>query len=187
MRTSVLAFLALLLQSAVAPAMSQPRAPDQPSVGDIEIGFWNAARQGPGASGYRSYLMLFPNGKFATLARLRAGDQTPPPDPSSPYRLNAAPYVAGNGTPTHIICTGFGAPALFDYLVVVPSGTPDFDPATDAGKSLYTSLPHIQPCEGAGLLLPVMPAGSYEARYVSRSSTPDGSLKVLARVGFLSQ
>jgi hypothetical protein len=37
------------------------------------------------------------------------------------------------------------------------------------------------------LLLPVMPAGSYEARYLSRSSTSDGSLKVLARVGFLSQ
>jgi hypothetical protein len=186
-RGSIFAFVALLLSSALAPALSQPGAADQLSASDIEIRFWNAAQQGPGASGYRSYLMLFPNGKFATLARLRAGDQTPPPDPGSPYRLNAAPYVAGNGTPTHIICTGFGAPALFDYLVVVPSGRPDFDPAIDAGKSLYTTLPHIQPCEGAGLLLPVMPAGSYEARYLSRSSTSDGSLKVLARVGFLSQ
>lgn len=185
MRTSVPAVVALVLSIAVAPASSQPSAPDQQS--DIEIGLWHAAEQGRDGAGYRSYLMLFPNGRFATLARLRAGDQTPPPDPSSPYRLTAVPYVAANGTPTHIVCTGFGAPALFDYLVVVPSGAPDFDPATEHGSSLYTTLPNIQPCDGAGLVLPVMPAGSYEARYLSRSSTPDGSLKVLARVGFLSQ
>jgi hypothetical protein len=186
-RTPLLAFAALLLWGTLAPALSQPAAADQPSASDIDIKFWNAAQLGPGVAGYRSYLMLFPDGKFASLARLRAGDRTAPHDPSSAYWLSAIPYVAGNGTPTHIVCTGFGAPALFDYLVVVPSGTPDFDPATDNRQSLDTSLPHIQPCEGAGLLLPVMPAGSYEARYLSRSSTPDGSLQVLARVGFLSQ
>jgi hypothetical protein len=187
MRTLGLTVAALPLSGTLAPAVSQTADTDQPSATDIEIQFWNAAKHGPGVAGYRSYLMLFPDGKFARLARLRAGDRTAPPDPSSAYRLTALPYVAGNGTPTHIVCTGFGEPALFDYLVVVASGTPDFDPATDNSQSLYTTLPHIQPCEGAGALLPVMPPGSYEARYLSRSSTSDGSLQVLARVGFLSQ
>jgi hypothetical protein len=185
MRISWLAVAAWLLAGLPPPALAQPAAPGNNT--ETEIMFWNVAQHSEGLAGYRSYLMLFPDGKFAALAKLRAGDQTPPPDPLSPYRLTASPYVAPNSTPTHIICTGFGAPALFDYLVVVPAGAPDFDPATDGKQALYTDLPNIRPCTGTGLQLPVTPAGSYEARYISRSSTPDGSLKVLARAGFLSQ
>ncbi len=185
MRISWLVAAACLLTAPPAVALAQPAAASPG--GEIEIKFWSAAQQNQGAAGYRSYLMLFPNGKFAALAKRRAGDRTPPADPLSPYRLSASPYVAPNSTPTHIVCTGFGAPAWFDYLVVVPAGTPDFDPATDNRKSLYTALPNIRPCTGTGLQLPVMAPGSYEARYISPSSTPDGSLKVLARVGFLSQ
>ena len=184
MRTSLVFALSLLFAGATTPAWPQTAVPDQ---ADVETGFWNAAQNGNGAAGYRSYLMLYPNGKFAALARLRAGDTTPPPDPYSPYRLTAVPYVAWHGTPTHIICTGFGAPALFDFIVVVLPGTPEFDPATEQGGALYTTLPNVQGCTGVGLMLPVMQPGSYEARYISRASTPDGSLKVLARVAFLSQ
>lgn len=173
------------LFAAASPARSQQAAP--PDQTEVEIMFWKAAQSGQGAAGYRAYLMLFPAGKFAPLARLRAGDRTPPPDPSSPYRLTANPYVAANGTPTRIVCTGFGAPALFDYLVVVRAGTEDFDPAKDNKLSLYTDLPNIRSCAGQGLTLPVLGAGSYEARYISRAGNDQGRLEVLARVAFLSQ
>jgi hypothetical protein len=188
MRRSWLFVAAWLLTGAHAVAQAQPAAP-LPAVDavDMDIKFWTAAQQGQGAAGYRSYLMLFPDGKFAALAKLRAGDRTPPPDPLSPYRLTASPYVAPHGTPTRITCTGMGEAALFDYLVVVPSGAAEFDPATSRGASLYITLPHIDPCGGQGMQLPAMLPGSYEARYISRSSTPDGSLHVLARAGFLSQ
>ena len=186
MRVSVrYTVVALLWATLHVPALAQPAPP--PVNSDTEIMFWNVARQSDGPAGYRSYLMLFPDGKFASLAKLRAGDGTPPPDPASPYRLTAVPYVAPNSTSTHIICTGFGPPALFDYLVVVPNGAPELDPATDGKSALYVALPNIRPCTGTGLQLPVMPPGSYEARYISRASTPDGSLKILARTGFLSQ
>ena len=76
---------------------------------------------------------------------------------------------------------------MYDWIVVVPAGTPDFDPGARVPgqpQPLFARLAPTVDCGGAGLSLPPAPPGAYEARYVSRAYNPDGRSEVVARVGY---
>ncbi len=176
-----LAALGLLTLLNAAPARAQ--ADD----GSAEISLWKAIQNSKNPSDYRGYLLLFPNGRFAPLARLRAGGTLQNTGPDAIYRLEATPGTTLPGYPVQLKCIGFLAPALFDWIVVVQAGTPDFDPGSRAPgqpQALFARLAPTVDCAGAGLSLPPQGSGAYEARYVSRAYNPEGRSEVVARVSY---
>ena len=58
---------------------------------------WQAIQNSKDPSDYRGYLLLFPNGRFAPLARLRAGGNLQNTEPTATQRLEATPSTALTG------------------------------------------------------------------------------------------
>ena len=186
--------LAVLLLGIAGPALAAPPAEDDSAA---EIGLWQAVTARGLRSDYEGYLLLFPQGRFAALARLRLQDNGAGPVPAAPpaapaaanlYRLEVVPPVATRGQPVTVRTQGFLPPALFDLVVVVRAGTPDFTPAgaLDESQLAARSLAHLYDGEHAGIPLfpvPALAPGSYEVRYISRQYNPDGRNEVVARAG----
>jgi serine/threonine protein kinase len=75
--------------AASAPAAPAPAAPAPASNDEaVELAFWNSIGSSNDPRLYREYLAKYPNGKFASLAKLKL--QTPPP----PKSAEAAPAPA---------------------------------------------------------------------------------------------
>lgn len=182
--------LAAVLLALAGPALAAGPAEDDTAA---EIGLWQAVTARGLPSDYEGYLLLFPQGRFAALARLRLQGGSPPPAPTPPagvnlYRLEVMPAVAARGQAVTVRTHGFLPPALYDLVVVVRAGTPDFTPAgaLDDAQMAAKSLAHLYDGEHAGIPLfpiPALTPGSYEVRYVSRQYNPDGRNEVLARAG----
>ena len=178
------AAVALLLVAAGPP----PPADDAAA----EIGLWQAVTARNLRTDYEGYLLLFPNGRFAGLARLRIQDAAPPPTPPPPvadvslYHLDVTPQAAP-GQPVTVRCRGFLPAALFDLVVVVRAGTPDLTAAgaLDESQLLVKGLAKLYDVEGAGIGIPALPPGAYEVRYVSRQYNPGGRAEVMARAPIL--
>jgi len=173
-------------QPADAQTGGAPSGGAQVDDGSAEIGLWKAIQNSKDPSDYRGYLLLFPNGRFAPLARLRAGGKLNG-EPDAMYRLEVTPATTLAGYPVQLKCVGFLSPALFDWIVVVPAGTADFDPGSrDPGqpRPLFARLAPTVDCGGAGLSLPAQAPGAYEARYVSRAYNSEGKSEVVARVSY---
>jgi tRNA A-37 threonylcarbamoyl transferase component Bud32 len=101
-------------QAAVAPASAAPSAAPAAvpkSGGDdeaVELAFWNAIGASSDPRLYREYLAKYPNGRFASLAKLKLEGQSPkavetrasksappsPPAPAPPPRENVPPVRA---------------------------------------------------------------------------------------------
>lgn len=163
-----------------------------------EIALWRAVTARGLRSDYEGYLLLFPKGQFAALARLRIGQadgQAPAPTPPQSaahrpqgtgdaglYRLDVYPPVAMRGQPIIVRGIGFLPPALYDLVLVVRAGAPDFSPAgaVDEGTVAARFLAHLVNFRDGFSPLP-LPAGSYEVRYVSRQYNPEGRQEVMAR------
>ena len=175
------AVLATLAACAAAQAQPQSGAPIPP-----EPALWQAIQADTDPASFRAFLFYYPHGQFAQVARERAGGKLPPQDPHALYRLTAIPDVALPGQGFIVSCVGFPQPALYDWIVVVPSGTPDFDPGgPEAGQALFSRLATTVTCP-FGVTIPPQPPGAYEARYVSRAFNPDGRSEAVARVEFFS-
>lgn len=101
--------------------------------------------------------------------------------------LDVTPGVVGMGETVTVRCRGLMAPALYDQLVVVRKGTPDFDSsgAVDEKQFYWRGLPNLYDCAGAGITLPIFMKGSYEVRYLSRQYNPGGAMQVVARAEFV--
>ena len=95
-----------------APAPVSPNVARQPQAGmppdAFELAFWESVRESKNPADYRAYLQAFPNGRFAPLARLRAGadpgaasppaavdTQSPAKSTTAEMRPPAAPPGAG--------------------------------------------------------------------------------------------
>jgi TPR repeat protein len=60
----------------------EPPAPPPPTAApDYEMAFWDAIKNSSNAADYRAYLETYPNGRFASLARVRGGAAEPPARP----------------------------------------------------------------------------------------------------------
>jgi len=117
MRLSSTAALAILLLA--GPALGQATDP-------ADTAFWESI-QGGGPAEYRAYLNAFPNGRYAGLARLRAGDDgAGPPD--------AGPVMAQGGKPAPL-----GAPDAPALAAPRPAPTPAPAPAPADDTSDETS------------------------------------------------
>ena len=180
--------LAALLLILGGPTLAAGPAEDDTAA---EIALWQAVTARSLPSDYEGYLLLFPKGRFAALARLRLQGTLPAPlPPALPemYRLDVMPPVASRGQAVTVRTHGFLPPALYDLIVVVRAGAPDFTPAgtVDDAQVAAKSLAHLYDGEHAGIPLFPLPAlapGSYEVRYVSRQYNPAGRNEVLARAG----
>jgi hypothetical protein len=97
-RARTLRWALLLLAVAVSPAWAQSQAGSgADSAAEIEL--WKAITARGLQSDYAGYLVLYPNGRFAPLARIRAGQPGGPSTPASPPVPAAvpAPAPAANG------------------------------------------------------------------------------------------
>lgn len=180
--------LLALLAGAPLPAAAQN---DQ-----AEISLWQAVTARGLRSDYEAYLKLYPAGRFAPLARVRMDSLAPsaPPPPVPPgdftlYHLDVTPAVAAAGQPVVVRCRGFLPAALFDLIVVVRAGAPDFaaDGTPDNKQMLVKGLAHLFEIERAGIGIPALPPGVYEVRYLSRQYNPDGRMEVMARASLTYQ
>ncbi len=71
-----------------------PVAPPPPDTAAMELALWNAVEKENVASLYKEYLDRYPNGQFASVARLRLAREAPPkPAPSRPSIDPARPVV----------------------------------------------------------------------------------------------
>lgn len=64
---------------------------------ELDLAFWNSIKESGRADDYRAYLTQFPDGHFATLARLRL---RPPPEPEPEQRPNRAPPSSSRSLPS---------------------------------------------------------------------------------------
>ena len=164
----------------------------QPDITGAEIALWKVVVKSRDPADYTAFLLLFPEGHFSALARIKLAKlQGAPPPAGAPdvtdiYHLDITPKVAFMGQNVTVKCRGFAAPALYDRIVVVKAGDPDFDGAgkVDEKRLYWNGLPNLYDCAGTGIALPMMMKGSYEVRYISRQYNPDGELQVVARSGF---
>lgn len=181
------ALAAALVAALIRPAAAQ----DDPAA---EIGLWKAVTARGLKSDYEGYLLLFPSGRFAPLARVRIvqldGSTSPaPPAPAagdfSLYHLDVVPPVAARGQQVTVRCRGFGPPAMYDLVVVVRAGAPDAGPdgAVDPAQAVFQRLAATYDLEHEGIGLVMLPAGAYEVRYMSRQYNPQGRMEVMARSG----
>ena len=194
---------ALWLTSGPAPVMAAPE-----DGGPAEISLWQAVTARGSRADYEGYLLLFPNGRFASLARVRlqamgpgqaagptAGPGAVPAPPALPapeftlYHIDVTPAVAARGQPVTVRCRGFLPPALFDLIVVVRAGAPDLTAAgtPDESQMVVKGLAHLYEIERAGVGIPALPPGAYEVRYFSRQYNPEGRMEVMARSGLTIQ
>ena len=189
------------LAGALLAAFAGPAAAEDDTA--AEIGLWKAVTAHGLKSDYEGYLLLFPDGRFAPLARVRIaqfnGNGNGPVRPLAPpvpplgdinlYRLDVLPAVAARGQPVVVRCRGFLPAALFDLLVVVRGGAPDFAPdgTPDESQFLVKGLAHLYEIERAGVVIPALPPGAYEVRYLSRQYNSDGRMEVMARAGLTVQ
>lgn len=177
------------LAGALLAALAGPAAAeDDPAA---EIGLWKAVTARGLKSDYEGYLLLFPSGRFAPLARVRIAQfDAGAPSAAAPgdfnlYHLDVVPPVAVRGQQVTVRCRGFGPPALYDLLVVVRSGAPDVGPdgTMDPGQAVFQRLAATYDLEREGIGLVMLPAGAYEVRYMSRQYNPQGRMEVMARSG----
>lgn len=194
---------ASLLAGSGGPCRAAQAFPDDDAA---EVGLWQAIQGSRNPADFQSFVQFYPRGRFTALAQLRlkrlqreaahgdapasAGpDAVPAPTDATPqvYFLDVKPGVATMGQTVTVRCRGLGHPALFDRIVVVPIGAPDFgaDGKVDEKKVLWSGLPNLYDCAGQGIELPMMTKGSYEVRYLSRQYNPDGKLDIVVRSGFV--
>lgn len=183
------------LAGALLAALAGPAAAEDDTA--AEIGLWKAVTSRGLKSDYEGYLLLFPSGRFAPLARVRIAQMngnglpapatTPPPPPGdfNLYHLDVTPPVAARGQQVTVRCRGFGPPALYDLLVVVRAGAPDLGPdgGADPGQAVFQRLAATYDLERETIDLVMLPAGAYEVRYLSRQYNPQGRMEVMARAG----
>jgi len=149
-----------------------------------DIALWKSIEHSDKQSDFRGYLLLFPRGRFTPLARLRAGGTLEDTEGTIAGRLDVTPGTTLAGRPVMLTCTGFLAPALSDWIVVVVAGTPEFDPgARGPGQPLPLFAPTLG-CGRTGVSLPPQPSGTYEVRYVSPAYNQTGRSETVARVSY---
>ena len=138
-----------------------------------ELAFWDSVRVGNTAAEYRAYLNTYPEGTFATLARLRLGQPGPaqpgrgvPPSANQVWLRPAAPAVRlVDG-----VTLDMDAAALREgsnhRIAVVPAGAPDAVAEPDA--LVADSVP-VAPTR-MRLTVPAGPPGQNEVRlyYIPR-------------------
>jgi len=71
-----------------APSPAPPTPPPATSADQMELAFWDAIKNSSNPADYRAYLETYPQGRFAALARVRAGAAAPqvaaaPPKPEA--------------------------------------------------------------------------------------------------------
>ena len=180
------------LAGALLAVLAHPAAAEDDTA--AEIGLWKAVTGRGLKSDYEGYLLLFPNGRFAPLARVRLAQLdkgAPPAAPAAPpgdfnlYHLDVTPAAAARGQQVTVRCRGFGPPALYDTVVVVRAGAPDTgaDGGVDQGQVIFQRLAATYDLEREGIELVMLPAGAYEVRYMSRQYNPQGRMEVMARAG----
>lgn len=131
-----------------------------------DLAFWDAIKNSTTPAEYREYLKAYPTGRFAPLARIRAGaDPTPdagPPD----YSISIAPTAGRVGQLFTAGCGNipFGTSA-YDKLIVVPAGSTVKDPVQQYDQVLWSE--YASNCERAPFKLGPFAPGAYELRWMT--------------------
>jgi hypothetical protein len=123
-------------------------APSVQAQGDAaDLNLWQMVQSRNTPADYQLYLQIFPSGKFAPLARIRAQapapvgtpapapilapapavaaapQQPPQPDPDTP-QFTVTPAVARVGQKFTVNCGNLPSGGSFDVIVAVPAGSP---------------------------------------------------------------
>lgn len=169
---------------ASAPALAQGMT----DPGDLA--FWDSIKSSTGPAEYREYLRAYPNGRFAALARLRAGDTTqggpaPVADPPSDYSITIAPAAVRVGQQLTAGCGNIPyANASYDQLIIVPAGLTVVDPDRSYADILW-SVGTLQ-CVNSPFKVGPFAPGAYEIRWMSKLFNNEKPIRyeVKAKVAF---
>ena len=204
--------LASALLVALSVTMGQPvRAQGVTDPGDLA--FWQSIQNSTNPAEYRAYLQVYPTGRFAELARLRANGSTPVParpgisaapavpgvstqaapvatapadDPASDYIIGVSPAAARVGQTISFDCSSLPQGSSYDMLVVVPAGTPNMAPnrAREETKIVWNS--YAANCNSGPLKGGPFAPGAYEVRWMSTLFNNDsgGRYELKAKTAF---
>jgi serine/threonine protein kinase len=166
---------------APAPAVGAPAAPDDA----VELAFWNSIGSSSDPRLYREYLAKYPNGKFASLAKLKL--QAPPPKSAD------SPAQAVPGPPPAVAQPPAQLPPLRPLLkpeeysgplrgnvvwtgALAPGATLTIQAGQASTGSLIKDLPHVPVtvdlvANGAVLLEPPSTANQFDRLAIRNGSS----------------
>eukprot|EP01037_Dinobryon_pediforme_P005956 gene5956-6027_t len=157
-----------------------------------DLAFWQSIQNSTNPAEFRAYLQVYPNGRFAELAKLRAGGPGPQPaparpggttaqvtptpspapappveDPASDYTIAVAPPAARVGQVISFNCSSLPQGGSYDKLVVVPAGTPEMSPnlGRDENKVLWAE--YVANCKTSTPKGGPFAPGAYEVRWMT--------------------
>jgi serine/threonine protein kinase len=168
---------------APAPAAAAPAAPDDA----VELAFWNSIGSSSDPRLYREYLAKYPNGKFASLAKLKL--QAPPPKsadspaqavPGSPPAV-AQPPAQTNLPPLRPLLKPeeYSGPLRGNVVwtgALAPGATLTIQAGQASTGSLIKDLPHVPVtvdlvANGAVLLEPPSTANQFDRLAIRNGSS----------------
>ena len=166
-RTTVLAF-----GFAIAAGLVAAQTTTDPG----DLAFWQSIQNSTNPAEYRAYLEAYPTGRFAGLARVRAGGaaapaRAPVPQPAgdddqSEYSVTVTPPAGRIGQMFQFGCVNIPTESGYDQLVVVAAGTPVMDPTRNRDQTRVLWYTYTNQCPNNPKAGPFAP-GSYEVRWMS--------------------
>lgn len=113
----------------------------------IEGEFWRSAKEGRRIEGYQAYVDQYPNGNFASLARLEIDRLK---REKSQQQVAAVPLVAGNVTAAPVLVPESSAAQIVPATSVPPSLAVNAVPAPPA-KTVVASAVHVPTSDSRGI------------------------------------
>jgi hypothetical protein len=156
----------------------------QPMTDPADLTFWQSIQNSTNPDEFVAYLQAFPNGRFAALARLRAGQGAAPPPASGPaaapaatpgpvaddtandYKITITPAAGRVGQQFTPSCGTVPFGTTYDQLVIVPAGTPVTQPGTATETSRVLWMSYTPQCTNLAKAGPFAP-GAYELRWMT--------------------
>ena len=179
-----------LLAAPVAMAQDDP----------ADLGLWQMATHENTPAGYDIYLQVFPNGKFAALARIRSQQvaqpdpapipmPTPEPMPAPAPDADAAPQFSVTPPVVHVgqrftvDCSTLPSGGRFDTIIAVPAGSP---PNQAQGMTQGIQMEYLANCQAGNnngtFLLGPLPPGRWEFRWMTSLYNLDNRSEMKAKV-----
>lgn len=156
-----------------------------------DLAFWQSIQSSKEPAEYRAYLQSYPSGRFAGLAKVRAGlpdggGPPPAPDPAPTYSFTVSPQAGRVGQQFSFGCAGLPTGGERDKIVVVPAGSPVMDPTRSQADTKVIWADYAANCGRGDLKGGPFAPGAYEARWMTTLMNNDlgGRYEMMAKTPF---
>lgn len=187
-------------------ALCSPVAMAQGVTDPGDLAFWQSIQNSTNPAEYKAYLEIYPNGRFAPLARIRMSSPPAPAragltagpaivaapaaapaadDTASEYKILVTPSAVRIGQIVSFDCSGLPQGNSYDQLVVVPSGTPEMAPNRSREDSKVVGAGYVATCPSGPIKLGPFAPGSYEVRWMSTLFNNESRYEMKAKSVFI--